>query len=165
MLVFALLTVACGSAAVTATSEGTDAPAEATGLTISLESDFTSGFPPFEDFEVELAPTMLLEEVTAVGEMDDGLTLLGSNCEDLLAEYPELADCFEETNTFRGAGEGVDVGRLDADGILTIPSPDADSRLRVTGPYRDDDLCSLTGSVDVAAGQTEVVVQIGLECA
>ena len=163
-----LLVAACASSVVVDASQGTDDGADpaATELMIEVQQDVVEGIPPWEEFRVELGQSVTAEQVTAVGDpLDDGSVLLGSSCEELLADNPALTGCVEEVDEFSEVQNNVDIGPLDSDGTLVTSSPEVDSELSIFAVSTTDDSCAFTGRASLSAGQTSAVVLLELECA
>lgn len=170
-----LLLAACSSggaddgAAQEASSDTSDQGSdEATALSITVVDESALPDwqpPPWEAFDVELAPVTIREQITAVGESDSGTTPLGSSCDQLLADFPELTGCEEFVDEYPEAGTYVDIGQLSADGMLTIDSPEVASELRIEATDPQDELCSWFGIESIEPGQSTVVVPVALACA
>ena len=166
-VVVSLVAASCGSGTRTETS---DDAAEAVDeepreLVITAFSDRTFGLPPIEDFLVQTTLVTFVEEVTAVGEVDDELTLLGSSCATLQAENPEVISCTEETSRSRRTGPSSTIDGFDLNGTLVLPVPEADIEISMGATSTADDLCEWGGFLVVEAGQTEATIELSESCA
>lgn len=159
MMFFALVASACAGSQVTETGQEPDATGEQGPGEFVIQVELSgSAFPPFDEFDIELAPVVSFEEVSAVGKLNDTDNLIGSNCDELLAMYPEIIECEEFTDISERTGEGVDIGPLNSDGTVTVPALETDSRVRVEALTLFDELCSMSSFADVSPGQTEVTI-------
>lgn len=137
-------------------------------LTIAIDNSFddeTWQPPPWEQFTVKLAPVTWTDQVTAVGDVGDRNALLGDSCDQLLADHPEVNSCEEHSTRRAETGTYTEVGKLSADGTMTIVSPDRASALTIQAPHPTDDHCGWFGYEEIEPGQIEVVVALGLSCA
>ena len=175
LVVCAMLVAACtnGSSASQSVTDDVPSPVDtaevvAPGpgeLVIGVEHDGARGVPPWDDFVVQLGVVAEEEQVVAIGDTAEGDVLLGSSCDELLAEFPEVTDCVEEIDRFSSVTNEVDIGPLNADGTLTIAAPEVDSQLTVEGVNTFDDLCSFFGNASLSAGQASVIILVEEACA
>lgn len=134
-------------------------------LTITAESD--GGSPAWEDFVVEVAPVVLVEQITAIGDPDEnGNVPLGTSCNELLVNFPDLTGCREEVGeAIFEQLDPVEAGTLGADGTLTIPAPTTEANVTVFAVSPEDELCTFSGLVSFRPDQTEVTVFVDESCA
>ena len=93
-------------------------------LLIEIEHDGGRGVPPWEGFVVRLGEIIDEERIIAIGDTVDGNVLLGSSCEELVVESPEVTDCVEEIDRLTRVINEVVVGPPSSDCLLyTSPSP------------------------------------------
>jgi len=178
LLLSVMLLAACNNSS-GATEQGpaqSEAPADNAGgvettepgpgeLLIEVQHEGGRGVPLWEDFVVNLGVATFEEQVIAIGDTPDGGALLGSSCDELVAEFPEVTECVEEIDRFSRVTDEIDIGPLNADGMLTIAAPEVDSQLTVEGVNTFDDLCSFFGSASLSVGQTSVVILVDEACA
>ena len=166
VLFFAALAISACARESVESSDSADEGLESGGLQISVTADGDVGRPPWEDFDVTVAAIAFDSTVEAIGELPDGVTsLIGTSCDELLDEAPEIVECTEETVTFPVRGTEQRVGRLNPDGTLNIPMPDVESDVSILGIIEIDNLCFWSGFVTVSPGETTAVVQIAEACA
>ena len=116
---------------------------------------------------MEVAPIVLVEQITAIGDPDEnGNVPIGTSCNELLVNFPDLTGCREEVGEaiFEGL-DPVEVGSLGADGTLTIPAPDTDANVTVFAVSPEDELCAFSGLASFRPEQTEVTVFVDESCA
>ena len=166
VLFFAALAISACSGESVESAEGVGEVLESGGLQISVTAGGDVGRPPWEDFDVTVAAIAFDSRVEAIGELPDGVTsLIGSSCDDLLDDAPEIVECTEETVTFPVRGTEVRLGRLNPDGTLTIPMPDVDSDVSILGISEIDNLCFWSGFATVSPGQTTTAIRVDEACA
>ncbi len=166
VLVIAVIAASCssGTAESAASGEVSDPDTAAGELTITAQSD--RSLPPWGDFEVEVTPIVLVEQITAVGDPDEnGNVPFGSSCNELLANFPDLTGCREEVgDSIFEEGIPEQVGPFETDGTVTIPSPETESNIRVFAVSPADELCAFSGLASFRPGQTDVTVFVEEEC-
>ena len=141
-----------------------DADVSGAELAITAQSDGAS--PPWEDFVVEVAPIVLVEQITAIGDPDeDGNVPIGTSCNELLVNFPDLTGCREEVGeAIFEQLDPVEAGTLGADGTLTIPAPTTEANVTVFAVNPEDEQCAFSGLTSFRPEQTEVTVFVDESC-
>lgn len=151
------------ASACSGTSDGVVSPGE---LRVNAV-DNSGEIPPWEEFVVEVAPIVAVEQVTAIGDPDEnGNSPIGTSCAELEFLFPDLTGCREEVgDTLFERQDPIVVGMLESDGTLVLPAPDTDASVTLSAVNPADELCFFTGVGDYRPGEAELVIFIEQVCA